>query len=346
MPFYLLDHTFDWWGKHAGFGLLGENLRLNGCPNTVIRPRSGLAARAIGKSYSAWRRHPHRDQAVAASECEFLLRMRLNQSPGHVLFLEDHLQFLPPPSQSMRWIGTIHLPRKCWKNSDLERLRSLPGVLVLCDRMCDEFGDIFGNSQIKVLTQGVDTHFFKPASAADEPRRHKFIFVGAWLRNTAMLARLIPEISRRFPSVIFDLVVPLFARNDEAISTLRNHPSVKWYHGLSDEDLRLRYQTSTAMLMPMEDGGANNAVVEAMACGLPVITTDTGGIRSYGGGTIFPVVKNNDDSSCLDLIATYLTQPEFTSSVSQMCRAFAESRLEWAVVAKEYIKAYSSLGFM
>jgi glycosyltransferase involved in cell wall biosynthesis len=212
--------------------------------------------------------------------------------------------------------------------------------------MREQFSDIFNSAGIRVLPQGVDAEFFRPEDSAREARTGKLIYVGAWLRNTAMLGRLIPRISRRFPNVIFDLVVPLHARGDEGLVSLQSHPSVRWYHSLSDEELRTLYQASTAMLMPMEDGGANNAIVEALACGLPVITTDTGGIRSYGGGTLFPVVRNNDDSSCLELTATYLTDPGFASQVSKKCRAFASEKLDWAVAAKEYISVYRSLGFV
>jgi glycosyltransferase involved in cell wall biosynthesis len=261
------------------------------------------------------------------------------------LFLDDHLKFLPRPSESLRWIGTIHLPRRCWKPTELQHLGALTGVFVLSDSMRDDFSDILSPSRVRVLPHGVDTNFFKPRAAIEQQKPQKFIYVGAWLRNTAMLARLIPEISRKFPGVIFDLVVPLFARRDEALSSLLSQPSVRWYHNLTDEELRERYQTSTAMLMPMEDSGANNAIVEALACGLPVITTNTGGIGSYGGGTAFPVVENNDDRSCFDLAATYLTQPEFASSVSKRCRAFAESKLDWTVAAGEYLQAYRSMGF-
>lgn len=100
------------------------------------------------------------------------------------------------------------------------------------------------------------------------------------------------------------------------------------------------------MLLPMEDSGANTAVVEALACGLPIVTTDVGGIRSYGGGSIFPVAKNNDDSGFLDLVAAYLTDDKFRATVSRESRQFAKAQLDWPVAAKEYIAAYRSLGYL
>jgi glycosyltransferase involved in cell wall biosynthesis len=345
MPIHLLDNAYPWLASHSGFSLLPRSLQFNGCRNIVIQPRNNFVARAIGKSYSTWKRHSPRNQFVAAAECNFLLSLRLRGGPGHVLFLEEHLRYLPPASERMRWIGMIHLPRRCWDPSDLDLLRALPGVLVLCDSMRDQFDDIIDRSMIKVLPYGVDTSFFKPANKEHNAAPQRLLYVGAWLRNTAMMARLIPEISRRFPTVVFDFVVPLHARGDESISALRDNPAVRWHHNLKDEELRELYQQATAMLMPMNDSGASSAIIEALACGLPIVTTDVGGIRSYGGETVFPLIKNNDDKACLDLVATYLTEPEIASAVSKKCREFAEAKLEWTIAAKEYIDAYRSFGF-
>jgi glycosyltransferase involved in cell wall biosynthesis len=344
MNLYFLDHSYSWWGQHAGFGLLSKILALQGYPVSVVRPRRGIAARLMGKAYSTLRGSPKGNQRMAAAEMEFLLRMRAAGASGHVLYLEDHLEMLQRGGGSRRWIGTIHLPRRLWDARSLEALRDARGALVLCDRFREDFSNIIPASRLRVVLHGVDTTFYRPGGlrkTCDVPR---LLFVGAWLRNTRMLSRLVPWILKRFPDVVFDLVVPMHARKDSALTSLQANPAVHWHCGLTDEELRLKYQTSTLLFMPMEDSGANNAIIEALACGLPVVTTDVGGIRNYGGESVFSLVANNDDEGCLNLLEQYLTNAELRQTVGKACRAFAEERLEWAVVAKEYIRAYEFFG--
>ena len=344
MPIQLLDSHFPWLARHGGFARLPAALRLNGCEVNVIAPQKGLISRAVGKIYSTWKGCPARNQAAAAAECKLLWKMRLSRSPGHVLFLEDHLPYLTPPSDEQNWMGTIHLPRRSWNPANLERLRRVRAITVLCAYMADQFADLVDAVQIKVVPYGVDASFFTPAAVVEGSGPQRLIFVGAWLRNTTMLARLLPEILRKSPTMQFDFVVPLHARSDPAISSLLKNPAITWHHNLSDDELRSLYQGAVALILPMEDSGANNSVVEALACGLPIVTTDVGGIRSYGGGTVFPLVDNNDDATFLDIVTAYLQDHDFRAAISRSSREFAEKNLDWPVAAKAYIGVYKALG--
>jgi glycosyltransferase involved in cell wall biosynthesis len=196
-----------------------------------------------------------------------------------------------------------------------------------------------GKDRVRFIRHGVDTVFFKP-DASKLSATPRILYSGVYLRNEAMLVRMVNRLAGNGHGVHFDLLVPQHHRNSPALGPLCGHPSVTWHGGLNDAQLRELYQQSHFLLLPMEDSGANTAVVEALASGLPVATTDVGGIRDYGGGTIFPVVANNDDEAMLALVERYLRQPEWREQIGKACRAFAEENLAWPLIAQQHMAVY------
>jgi glycosyltransferase involved in cell wall biosynthesis len=199
-----------------------------------------------------------------------------------------------------------------------------------------------GKCQVQFVHHGVDTEFFKP----DPSRRSgppRILYSGVYLRNEAMLVRAVKRLADKGRQVHFDLLVPQHRRNSPTLWPLLGHPAVSWHGGLNDNQLRALYQNAHLMLLPMNDSGANTAVVEALASGLPVVTTDVGGIRDYGGGSVFPLVANNDDEAMISLVEQYLENTSWREQTGRDCRAFAETHLAWPLIAQRHLNIYQGL---
>ncbi|MGA2868960.1 MAG: glycosyltransferase [Verrucomicrobiota bacterium] len=342
MSALLLRDGIPWFGRHTGYEQLSHHLaKIH--PVTVVAPRPGQWARYLGSASARLRGRMGRG-AADLSELEFCLRRRFGRlDASHILYLEHHLGLLKAwPKAPKNLIGTIHLPLSVWTTEQGRLLSRLASALVLYQRDIPFFEKLIGRGRVKFIHHGADTEFFKPAPAQTQaPPR--ILYSGVYLRNEPMLVRVVKHLTGKMPGLCFDLLVPQHHRKSPALAPLLNHPAVTWHAGLNDEELRALYQRSCVMLLPMNDSGANTAVVEALASGLPIVTTNAGGIGDYGGGTIFQTVAAEDDGAMVGLVEQYLSRPGWRAEISGKCRKFAEEVLAWPLVASKHIQAYREL---
>jgi glycosyltransferase involved in cell wall biosynthesis len=158
-----------------------------------------------------------------------------------------------------------------------------------------------------------------------------------------MLARVIKQLAEKHKGLEFHLLVPEAFRHLPGFDDLKDRPDVVWHQNLNDDDLRKLICSSYLVLLPMNDSGANTAVVEALACGTPIVTTDVGGIRDYGGDQFFPLIRNDDDAAMVDLVGQYLNNSTWRNEVSRASRQFALEELAWPIIAKRHLEAYTTL---
>ena len=282
----------------------------------------------------------------AGAEMVFQLKLATNRrAVGHIIYAEHHLKLwaMAKTGRANR-IATLHEPPSQWAEPKRKMLRDVEQAIVLYERDLDWFVQMIGPGRVHFLLYGVDTDFFRPAQgASNDDGEKRILFAGRWLRNTEMLSRVVAKLLAFMPDVRFDFLVPLEWRNAPGLTELLGHPKIQWHAGLNDEELVRLYQGCHLLLLPLSDGGANTAVVESLACGLPVVTTDSSGARSYGAGSLYPVVGNDDDAAMLDLIMAYLEDSKWRQEMSARSRRFAEEKLSWDVIAPQYADLYKRL---
>lgn len=347
MKVFLLRDAIGWFGDHSGYEQLSRFLVRDRLISTIsIKPSSGAIPRALGKLSSIVLKHGSINQAHAyarlkASACLF----GNHKSILHILYGEEHAKYWAsfPSSLHASTIITFHQPPAQWTSEAVTSLQWVRNAIFLYQRDLKFFQLAMPNAQIHFIPYGVDVGFFSPVLSIQSGIPKRLLYNGVHLRNVSMLRRIVPSILARHPDVVFDFLVPLHRQDESVFGELLGHPSITWHSGLDDQALLSLYRQSYLMLLPMNDSGANTAVVEALACGVPVVTTDVGGIRDYGGGSIYPVVDNNDDIGMVDIISVYLNDPHSRDQVSSLCRLFAEDRLDWSIVARQHSHLYHQI---
>lgn len=128
----------------------------------------------------------------------------------------------------------------------------------------------FGRADIDVIPNGVDTGFFTPLERDYPNRPFRLLFVGNWNRRKGvdLLAPILHALGDGFA---------LYYTADREGADRRfalPEPS-RCLGRLGREALREAYRQADALLFPSRLEGLPLVVIEAMACGLPVIAANT-----------------------------------------------------------------------
>jgi glycosyltransferase involved in cell wall biosynthesis len=114
--------------------------------------------------------------------------------------------------------------------------------------------------------------------------------------------------------------------------------------GVTDSQLHALYRRSTLLFLPLHDSAANNAILEAMAHGLPIVTTDLLSTRYYTNNkAVFVKPGATAYAAALQEVLTKLKQPSQRMAITRALRQRA-SELVWKKIAiTMHEKLYSPL---
>lgn len=234
-------------------------------------------------------------------------------------------------------VCTYHLPQEKFRRIvyDTRPIRRLDAVVVVSTVQRDIFSDLVGQDRIHYIPHGVDVQYFQPPTTPAKSNKFRCLFVGSHLRDFDVLTAA----ARILRGKEIEFVVVTSPSEYGRFSGLDN---VTLLNGVSDKELLALYQSSQLFVMPVTDATTNNALLEAMACGLPTIMTDIVGIRDYVDESAAVLTKRGDVSSFVDGI-NYLYGND--SRRMDMGRAARERALalSWERVADQVTTLYGRL---
>jgi glycosyltransferase involved in cell wall biosynthesis len=192
---------------------------------------------------------------------------------------------------------------------------------------------------------GVAAEFRPEASGADAElaRNPPFILhVGSLIprKNPAFLLDIVVELCRRVPDL---QVIQIGGRfSDSQADTLRAAGiggRVKQIERLGRAELAPYYRTAKAVILPSTAEGFGLPVVEALACGTPVVASDLPVLAQVGGDAVV-LCPVNDIAAWKDALLTVLAGHGPTR---QTCLRVA-SRYTWREHARTILSTYAELG--
>jgi glycosyltransferase involved in cell wall biosynthesis len=217
--------------------------------------------------------------------------------------------------------------------------RHLAGVIVLSETQRRYFEKLLPPERIFLVPHGVDTDLFRPA---DEPTQEPVaIAVGAYFRDYVTLAKAMQLVWEKSPRTRFILVGTRQADKWNPAPEV-DDPRVDFLDGISDAELVRTYQASSVAIVSVIDATANNALLEAMACGLPVVATDVGAIKEYLGEEAGILCAPSDPQS----LATGVLQVLADKSAARKMGAAGRARalnFDYHVVAEQLRDVYTTV---
>ncbi len=181
--------------------------------------------------------------------------------------------FLPHQLKLFHWM-TMPLTIKIWRRAH-RVIANSRGLKELADKTGNRIG-----ITVEVVPNGVDAGFFHP-EPKPQPRDFSFLFAGRFSRQKNLRELLEQfEMCAAQGSVRLILVgdgpekqnlVKMICRSSALAASASLRP---W---CSKESLRRLYQEASCFVNPSICEGLPNTLLEAMACGLPIIASNIGG---------------------------------------------------------------------
>lgn len=202
--------------------------------------------------------------------------------------------------------------------------------------------------KIGIIYNGIDTEKFQPNN--NLKNKDKFIITPGASRITDRkglnyLIEAIKKLSEKYPQIYLEIMGDGNAREklETLTESLNLKDKVKFLGRIPREEIAPYYQRASVFVLPSFNEGMSNAMLEALAVGLPIITTDTGGAKELvKEGENGYIIKTRDVDDIVGKIEILINNPELKNKLGEASRARA-LEMSWEKVAEKYYEEYEKI---
>ncbi len=197
-------------------------------------------------------------------------------------------------------------------------------------------------SKIRTLLNGVDINFFYPVDVNEKkPLKEKF---GLILSKKSILF-----VGRFVPKKGFDKMLAAQSEKYQIVFVggeplSQNNKNVIFLGKLDQKKLAEVYRAADIFVLPSESEGFPLSIQEAMACGLPIITTNDDGYKSYNfDRKMIDLLDKPSRDSIYEAINSIIHNEVRIKEMSEYSRNYAVTNFSWNLIMQKLINTYKEL---
>lgn len=170
---------------------------------------------------------------------------------------------------------TLHQPFEWYENRKWEnRLKRADKLIILSSSEEDLFVKKYGREKVIFIPHGINTDFYHQDLSI---KKEKMVLtVGNWLRDYSFANSVYKKL------IEIDSEIQVVAVcSSELAGLIDRNDRITCLSGISDEQLRNLYQKCAVLFLPLIRYTANNALLEASACGCKILISSNFNDNAY-----------------------------------------------------------------
>jgi glycosyltransferase involved in cell wall biosynthesis len=199
-------------------------------------------------------------------------------------------------------------------------------------------------ASIVVIPDGVDVAQFRPAL---QPRQPEIVYVGSLIKRKGLpyLLEAMVQVVRELPALRLTIVGdgPERAALESTAVKLGLSECVTFAGLQSADGVRQAMQRAMAFVLPSVEEGLGVVLLEALACGTPIVASRVGGIPEVVTAGVGRLVPPADPPALAQVLIQMLHDEASWPEMSRNARRRAEDQYDWSKVAARMIGLYRTL---
>ena len=203
------------------------------------------------------------------------------------------------------------------------------------------------NANIIVIPNGVDIEEFKPLLIPKSKENH-ILFVGrldSYRKGVQFLLQSLKKLNEEnLPCELTIIGDGPYRPRLEKMARNLNLKNVEFLGYIPNKRLPIYYNQADVFVLPSYAEGMSNVILEAMACGLPIIATNVGGNPELveNGKTGLLIPPENVDA-LYNSLTKLLLNKKIRKAMGKSGRKNVKDHFTWDKIAEEYLRLYESI---